>query len=82
MNPVEFTNVVPQAEDAESEAMEEFAAPRQSVRGARRDARLRYALLAGIALFSGWLAFTIHNSIGELERQVEMIRENIVSSQQ
>jgi hypothetical protein len=52
-------------------------AARQSAPGRLCDARLRYALLGGIALLSAWLAISINNSIDEVNAELEMIRANI-----
>lgn len=77
MNPVEFTDVVRRAEDVQSASLEESDAPPQPAPGKRRDARLRYALLIGIALLSAWLALTIRNSYSEIDAELEMIRAKI-----
>lgn len=80
MNAMEFTTVARRTEDVESTSITEPGVARQPAPGTARNARLRYALLAGIALLSAWLAFTIRDSINEIDAQVEMIRTSIVSS--
>jgi hypothetical protein len=80
MNAIEITNVVPQTEDVESAAIEEFTAPRQPALGAMCNARMRYALFVSIALLLAGLAFIVHNSLDEINAEIEMIDANLRSA--
>jgi hypothetical protein len=78
MNPVECIEIDPRAEAAESPTIRDFERPQRSAVSIRRDARLRYVLLVGTAVFALWLGYTVRSSIDEIDREVEMIRLSIV----
>ena len=78
MNAVEFANVVRRTEHIESPSTGDFDAPRPPAPGKPRDARLRYAMLAGLALLSAWFVFTIASSISDIETELDSIRANVV----
>jgi hypothetical protein len=73
MKSAEITNVVPQTESAESTAVG-LNAPRKPAHSANTGTRPRYALLIGIALLSGWLAYTVITSLNEINAEMDVIR--------
>ena len=77
MNAVEFTNVVRRAEHVESPYIAKCDGPQPAL-GIRCNARLRYTLLASIALLTAWLVFAIFSSIGEINSQLDGIRTTIL----
>jgi len=78
MKTAEFTSVARRSEDVESTSIEEFDASPPPAPVKPGNARLRYALLIGIALSAAWLAFTINSSINEIDAEVQMIHEKLL----
>jgi hypothetical protein len=71
MNAATVTNVISREEPFESPVIEEAAVPRPRAPGRPCDARLAYALLAGSLLLTAWLAFALHNSLDEINAELE-----------
>jgi len=74
MNAVELGNGHQAApESVETPVIVEFE-PRQQLMPARQlDARLAYGALVGIVLVTGWLTFSMNNSLDQINAQFERI---------
>jgi hypothetical protein len=76
MNAVELTEV--QTNDIEPSSTKGLDTTQRSAPGILNDARLRYALIAVVAVLAVWLTLTVRRSLREIDAQVEMIHSNIV----
>lgn len=80
MKAMESINLVPHTEDIESTTDNDSASQTGAV-SAQRDARLRYLLLVGIALISGWLTFSVGMTLNQINGDLEKLRATIEKGQ-
>ncbi len=78
MNTSEITNVAVEAGEFDQMAIEKTAR-KQPTSKSKREARMRYALLAVIVLSLGWMGFFVQNSINQINLEIQQIYSSIVT---
>jgi hypothetical protein len=83
MNTLETNKITLQAEEiepmaSESARQQSAIAPPHPVPKSKREARLRYAMLAVIVLSLGWLGFYVQNSINQINSEIQQIYATII----